>query len=73
MELVLTSKLGTFIFDEGTKLSLTKLVRDTVTGQFFSGRNGVKIRNSKEAETFVRSIEGEMSKVCFELIFNKRE
>lgn len=34
-EIILTSKLGRFIFDRSVKLSHAKIVRDTITAQFF--------------------------------------
>lgn len=53
--LVLRNKLGTFIFDQATPLSLAKLVRDTVTGQWFSPRPGsFRLRNEMDCVVYIR-------------------
>jgi len=55
-QLILTSKLGTFTFKKGTSLSLAKLVRDTVIGQWFAPKPGeVKLKDAGNCYAFIRN------------------
>lgn len=55
-DLVLTSKLGTFVFDKNTILSKAKLIRDSITGQFFTPRPGEpRITTELSAQDYARN------------------
>lgn len=65
---VLTSRLGRFTFDGKTKLSLAKVIRDAVTGQFFNPKpNEVAVTDEDSAGKFVRAMAGPASDIQFAL------
>lgn len=67
-EIVLTSRLGQFTFQPYTKLSLAKLIRDTVTGQYFNPKkHEVSVKDSDTATELIKSVAGPASGVTFEL------
>lgn len=50
-----TSKLGNFDFDDSTPLSLAKLVRDTVTAQWFNPSPGSqRLKNEDDCYQMIR-------------------
>lgn len=69
MTLILTCKIGKFTFEEGTPLSLAKLVRDTVMGQMLAPKSRERIiDNEDDAYAFIRSSDSALiSRVAFEL------
>lgn len=71
----LTSKMGSFIFNDPVILSHAKLIRDSITGQFFSpAPNEPKIGTADEAKRYAKHhIEGKISEIPFEVVINPIE
>ena len=67
--ITLTSKLGYFIFDVGVNLSHAKLIRDTVTGEFFAPKGGKRIKTKENAYSLmVNHPSNILSDIQFELV-----
>lgn len=67
-DLILTSKLGTFTFDKRTFLSHAKLIRDSITAQFFSRKpDGPAIRTEEDAHLYVHQLGREIETIPFDL------
>lgn len=50
------SKMGSFVFDKGVPLVSAKLIRDSVTGQYFKPLPGEpRIKTAEDAEAYVRN------------------
>lgn len=71
-DLVMTSKLGTFIFDRNTVLSKAKLIRDAITGQYFCPKpNEPRITNEKSAHNYaLHQLDKNLAEISFELRIN---
>lgn len=46
--------VGRFVFLKTTPLSQAKLIRDSVVGELFIPKSGVKLRNSQDIYSFVK-------------------
>ena len=68
-DITLTSKIGKFTFDEDTSLSIAKLVRDTVTGQWLSPKDREpELYCIEDAYTFIGQHQSDIvNRVQFEL------
>jgi hypothetical protein len=67
-EITLTSRFGQFTFDKTVILSHAKLIRDTVTGQFFHPKDGEpKMRTVEEALMYVANYCGKLGDIPFTL------
>lgn len=69
MDLILTSKLGTFYFDNKTVWSKAKLIRDAITGQYFSPKpNEPRIANEKSAQDYaLHQLDRNLAEIAFAL------
>lgn len=69
MDLILTSKLGTFYFNRNTILSKAKLIRDSITGQFFHPRpNEPKVVDEKTAQFYaLHQLDRNLAEIQFDL------
>jgi hypothetical protein len=69
------SKMGTFIFDKGVPLVKAKLIRDSITGQFFNPRsNEPRIRTEKDAEEYARHhLSSSLAEIPFEVHIHPME
>ena len=69
--ITLTSKLGSFIFDSDVVLSRAKLIRDTITGQYFSQKPGLpKFQTATELDRYLQYyLSKNLFAIDFEIIF----
>lgn len=67
--IIMTSAVGTFTFDAGTKLSQAKVVRDAITAQMLkTNPRWMEIENVEDAYRFIRNYEGDViSRIQFHL------
>lgn len=71
-DLTFTSKLGRFTFDANVPLSLAKLLRDSVTGQFFNPRtNEPRLHTEEDCQDYARNhLSKTLGEVPFDLEIN---
>lgn len=71
-QITLTTKLGHFTFDSHVVLSKAKLIRDSVTGQYFNPKSDEpKIKTVDDAFDFVgHHIAGDLKYIPFEVVFH---
>lgn len=64
----LTNKLGTFRFDDNVQLSHAKLIRDSITGQYFAPRrNTVRLTDEDSCYEFAATLGYVLGPIEFEL------
>lgn len=71
-KITLTTKLGHFTFDSHVVLSKAKLIRDSITGQYFNPKSDEpKIKTVDDALEFVsHHIAGDLKYIPFEVVFH---
>jgi hypothetical protein len=68
MTLIMTCKIGKFIFEEGIVLSQAKLVRDAIMNQMLNPQpRTMRITNEEDAHTFIRSHDDVIARIPFEI------
>lgn len=70
--ITLTSRIGSFVFDQGTPLNKAKRLRDEVMGQFFKPAPGLpRIKTDQDIYQFVKEQRhlSDVSHLRFELVF----
>lgn len=71
-EITLTSKMGTFTFDRRVVISKAKLIRDSITGQFFNPKSDERsIKRASDIEPYVRAhLSKQLNEIWFEVTLN---
>lgn len=68
--ITLSNQLGNFVFDSHVILSKAKLIRDSITGQYFNPSDGIKIKSVEHAKNYISNhVAGKLDEVPFDLVF----
>lgn len=70
-KITLTSKLGSFVFDSHVILSKAKLIRDSITGQFYNPQTDApKVKTVDDVKDYIEHhVGGHLGDIPFDFSF----